>query len=236
MFKVLLVDDSNEIHELTRNALEAHHYLSTVSTLSQAQQLLHAHHFDLVILDLNLPDGDGMSLLSFLQSSADKQPPAVVICSTRNTLEDRVLGFQLGTDDYIPKPINVREYKVRIEAKLRKLRQQEKNIFTDTIEIAPSSQRVFLKSPPDPVTQSPQRTEIFLTPSEYRLLLALVQNKNRVLNRDQLIDSMWGTQKIISDRTIDSYIVSLRKKLGVHGKPIRTIYGNGYIYESNGSS
>lgn len=233
MHKILLVEDSIEIHELIRCALGASHDLTIVSSVFNAKEAIQSHQFDLVVVDLNLPDGDGIAILSLLQSMPADVAPAVIICSTRNSVEDRVLGFQLGTDDYIPKPIDLREFKVRIESKLKKLSQQhEKTIITDNIEVMQSSHRVFLNPAPDLNEHVTARTEVFLTSSEYRLLLAFVKNKDRVMQREQLIDSLWGADKSISDRAIDFHIAALRKKLGVHGKAIRTIYGYGYVYES----
>ena len=219
---ILVVEDEQEILELIRYNLTREGYLvSCVSTGENALKSLRSGKPDLVVLDLMLPGVDGLEVCKTLKSDPSTQDFAVVMLTAKGEDTDIVIGLELGADDYITKPFSPRVLIARIRAVLRR-----KTIVSDdkssVIEIHgmvihPGRHEVLV----DGKTAS-------LTPTEFRVLQVLARRPGWVLTRHQISDAVHGSDYIVTDRSIDVQIASLRKKLGSAGKHIETVHGVGY--------
>ena len=223
MQEVVLIEDRQDIHEMVRSILCPTYKVHIAETYQAALDLSEKVKADLILLDINLPDGDGFELIPKLQNSKYFAQVPFIILTGRSEITDRVTGFSLGADDYIIKPFHPIEFKARVEAKLKARAQHSstKNLlrFGD-LEIDSLKMKVTKISPP--------QKELELTTHEYRLLTHLCQNSDLVFSRDQLLDAIWGETPNIMHRTIDRHISSIKKKLqGTHIK-ISSVRGVGY--------
>ncbi len=178
---------------------------------------------DLVILDLMLPDADGMDVCRKLRSEEKFNTTAIIILTAKSEEVDRVLGLEMGADDYVVKPFSPRELVARVKAVQRRI---QKSGSEDTIRIG------------DSLLINKNRMEVFvrgekidLTPTEFRLLLILAEKKGWIFSRDRLLEKLWGNEKDTYRRTIDVHIANLRKKLKGAGKLIKSVKGMGYKLE-----
>lgn len=224
MYNLLLVEDVSDHQDLISVSLQDICRVTIASNLKMAFECINHQKFDLYIIDLHLPDGDGIQLLSRLESDPSYQNALKIIFTTKSALEDKILGFQLGVDEYMIKPINSRELRARVESKLRKYKQLQK---IEKLRYGP----LLINLESHSVTLDKDRLN--LTPIEYRLLVGIIKNVGKVLSRDRLIDLGWGANiHHLTDRAVDMHMSSLRKKLGKAGANIRTVYGVGYMLES----
>ena len=228
---ILVVDDDPEICRLLNTYLTRNNYL--VFTAGEGRGMwaaLEKHHVDLIILDLMLPGADGMELCRSLRSHS-KIP--VIMLTARGDEMDRVLGLEMGADDYVAKPFSARELMARIKVVLRRVR----DLPIDPIADAPD-RLVFSGWTLDTRTQhltAPDGLVIPLSSAEYRLLHILLTHPNRTLSRDQLLDLTQGRDGTPFDRSIDVLIGRLRKRLrddARQPKMIKTVRGRGYLLAS----
>ena len=224
---ILLVEDDATVASAVTEVLELNGYtVWRAEDGSQAKALVEQKRPDLIVLDLILPDIDGLVLCSDLKAIADVP---VVICSATTRKRDTVLGLKLGADDFIPKPFDIYEFEARVEAVLRRAGQNRR-----PAEPAP---------PPDEmrigdltIDRSRHRVSlggdvIQLTPIEYRLVIALMSRPDEVLSREELAQMVWGYQDASVGRTIDVHIRRLRVKLSsaaTAAPPIVSVRGFGY--------
>lgn len=219
MKTILCVEDNAEIQILVEAALDQHR-VTLASTLADAKTLLKKQTFDLVILDLELPDGDGMK---FLTEIGDSVP--VFILTGKTETANKVIAFSLGVDDFIAKPFDPLELRARVNAKMKKTAtahdQQAVMKFKDlTIDV--EKQRVTIVKPAGaPGT-------ISLTSIEFRLLLTFARSPDRVFSRTQLLDKVWGSDIAVTDRTVDTHVGHLRKKISGSNVKIETVLNEGY--------
>lgn len=215
--RILVVEDEPAISESVAYALKRDGFeVATAGTIAEAEGLVDA---DLIVLDLMLPDGSGFDLIGKLRRDGDLTP--IIVLSSRDAEADRVAALETGADDYVPKPFSPREVVARVRAVLRRARPEH---------AAPSA------GPPLSVDEDSRRAEVNgssveLTRVEFDLLVALLESPGRVYTRAQLIDRVWGDGFAITDRTVDSHVKSLRRKLGdAGGEPslIETVRGVGY--------
>jgi two-component system OmpR family response regulator len=225
---ILVVDDDPEIRELLGTYLERNGYRAyAVADGRQMRAHLETHTTDLIVLDLMLPGEDGLVLCRDLR--AHSRIPIIMLTARGDEL-DRILGLEMGADDYLPKPFNPRELLARIRVVLR--RCAEANFDNPESD---AHQFKFAGWALDTVARhllSPDGVVVALSNGEYRLLHALVTHPNRVLSRDRLMDLLHGREAMPFDRSIDVQIGRLRKKLGDTAQNptlIRTIRGEGYI-------
>jgi two-component system catabolic regulation response regulator CreB len=217
---VLVVEDEPAIAESLAYSLRREGYgVTTASTLAEAEQTV--EEVDLVILDLMLPDGSGFDLLATLRKL--EHPPAVIILSSRDHEADRVAGLETGADDYVTKPFSPREVVARVRAVLRRAARPE----------PPSKERLCLPLATDPETRraSVSGEALELTRVEFDLLHTMLEAPGRVFTRAQLIERIWGDNFAITDRTVDSHVKALRRKVGDAGGDawlIETVRGVGY--------
>jgi two-component system phosphate regulon response regulator PhoB len=216
---VLVVDDEPDVIELVAFHLgRAGYRVISAETGAKAHAELRRARPDLVILDLMLPDLSGLEILKEL-AQRDAELPVIVL-SARTGAEDRVLGFELGATDYVPKPFSPRELVLRVRAVLaRSLGGSDHPLEFGPLRIDRTEHRVTVDG-----------SEAKLTATEFRLLIFLVDHGGRVHERDRLLDLVWGTDVFVGPRTVDAHIANLRGKLGRAGTMIQTVRGFGYRF------
>lgn len=226
MHSVLLVEDSSDAFHLVKRALGSSIQLEWAKSLSEASRNLQKKVFDLILLDVMLPDGDGYRLCSILQTDDHLKNVPVIFLTAKNSVSDKVLGFSVGADDFVSKPFDALELKARIDARLRK-RDREKvesdMLRLGDIEINKSTQKVL-------VFENGKAIDIDLTPIEFKLLLFLSKELNKVYSRDEILNSVWGESIHVYSRSVDTHISKLRKKLGAKSDYIESVHGSGYRF------
>ena len=228
MGKILIVDDEPDIVELVKINLEKNGF-DVISSYTGGGifDLFKKFSIDLVILDLMLPDIDGLEICKILKSENETKNIPIIMLTAKDTEIDKVLGLELGADDYITKPFSPRELVARVRAVLRRTRKpSDESIlkFDNILRIDLKKFEVFVNG-----------EKINLTTTEFKLLKALAIRRGEVLSRNELLDYIWGNEKIVIDRTIDAHISQLRndlKKAGITSIKITSIYGIGYRLEN----
>lgn len=229
--RLLIVDDDPEIRELLERYLRNYEFeVVAVPDGSGMEQYLRAHSADLVILDLMLPNEDGFALARKLRSSSDLP---ILILSARSEEIDRIVGLEIGADDYLPKPFNPRELLARVRAVLR--RNQS------STPPAPVAQEIYQFGPF--VLEAAARRllkgekEIFITNADFKLLYVFATHPNQVITRDTLMEFIKGYERSPLDRSIDVRVKRLRQKIEPDPSApvfIRTIRGEGYLFRPDG--
>lgn len=222
--KILIIEDDKSINDILFYALKSEGYNSySTFTLNEAKEYLNISLPDLILLDLNLPDGSGFDLCKDISS---KCSIPIIILTAKNDVVDKVLGLELGADDYITKPFHIKEVLSRIKAVFRRIEKSSSESNTLFININKDiminfKNRTVLKN--DKVIQ--------LKPKEYELLEFFVQNRNKVFSREQLIDNVWEFSYDGDIRTVDIHIRRLRSKLDTPNEAsiIETVFSVGYI-------
>lgn len=229
---ILVVDDDGHIREVMRFALEkAGHRVSEASDGTRAFELLQHEAFDLVVLDIVMPEDDGLTLCRKIRAGfsvrglpnprASRLP--IIFVSSRDDELDRVLGLELGADDYLTKPFSPRELAARVAAVLRRTQPGPSPAVA-----APALVRGPIQLDVTRHTCHVNGRELSLTVTEFELLRALLGAPGRVLSRAQLVALAYGPEHYISDRTVDSHVRRLRAKLGEAAGMVETVYGVGY--------
>ncbi len=222
--QILIVEDEEDIALLVSRTLAKEGFETFVApSLAKAQELLETQRPHLVILDLMLPDGDGLELCRQLKQ--ETPDIAVIILTAKGEEGDRVLGLELGADDYIVKPFSPRELALRVKAVLRRFKgaaslpEETHQIGDLTLDI--SRHQALVQGKP-----------IHLTRTEFALLLTLFESRGKVLTREVLLDRVWGYTFEGYARTVDTHIRRLRKKLGPCAGLIETVWGLGYRFKA----
>ena len=224
MVKILIVDDEIGIREIIKEYLDfADYEYDEASDGMQAMKMLKQEDFDLVILDIMMPGVDGISVLKELRKDHDTP---VILLTARGNEYDKLIGFEMGADDYISKPFSPKELLARIKSVLKRTyntnqKPNDKLVF-DEMVIDVSAHKVTVKG-----------KEINLTPKEFELLLCLCRKPNVVFNRSQILSEVWGYDFYGDDRTVDTHIKMLRSNLGEYRSAIKTVWGIGYKFEMN---
>jgi len=224
--KVLVVEDSVEFQAMIRATLGKNIQVTMASTLSEARAAARSQQFDLFLLDVMLPDGSGFDFCSELQADTKTQSTPVIFLTGKTGVTDKVLGLTLGADDYMTKPFEPAELRARVESKLKKAlsqKQDENILHRGWVRLEVPTYTAFL------LTEQGER-KLDLTPIEYKLLYRLAQHPGHILTRQQLIDLVWGQNTFLEERSVDKHVSSLRKKLDMFGKKIRTVSGLGYQF------
>lgn len=225
---ILVVDDDTGIRDLLGQFLQKHGFRTSLAKDGDAMWLaLQAHTIDLIILDIMMPGKDGMTLCRELRQTS--QLPIIMLTAISEEV-DRILGLEMGADDYLSKPFNPRELLARVKAILRRSNPDEKNISK-----AMQNRYRFCNWSLDKVARrllSPEGVEISLSAGEYNLLLALLERPQQVLSRDQLLDLTKNRLAGPYDRSVDIQISRLRQKIECDQKNpqlIKTVRGGGYV-------
>jgi DNA-binding response OmpR family regulator len=222
--KILVVEDEQDIARALSYALQREGFLARIAPDGQAAvRDARAWEPDLVLLDLILPDTDGLKVCQTLRRDA---APAIIMVTARTEEVDRVVGLEVGADDYVTKPFSMRELIARVRAVLRRTRDTEfpeTDLVSGDLELQSGSRKVFL-----------QGRQVDLTLKEFELLKTLMGGKGRVMARDYLYDRVWGETAALDTRTLDAHIHSLREKIEPNPScPLRivTLRGVGYRFE-----
>lgn len=219
MKKILFVEDDPVMHKLVKGALGKE--FDVLSTFSVGEATLELDkHSDLmaVLIDRSLPDGDGLTLCTLLKQHPLHAALPVVFLTSAGSETDKVTAFFAGADDYITKPFSLLELKARINARVKSITRK---IRIDKLELDLDTHRVVLLS-------ENRSTEIDLTRTEFKILVALSQHIDQVFHRERLLAKVWGSDCHVSDRVVDSHISHLRKKLSTSGIAIESLRGEGY--------
>ena len=224
---VLLVEDAPEVRILVQASLHESCDLVVTTTVAEALQIIKQKAFDLFLIDIGLPDGDGFSLCTELSQQTKSKGIPVFFLTGKTETEDKVRGFSLGADDYIVKPFDPAELRARVCAKLKK--SSERYMAGEVIEKGPF--RLDLSSYKAKVIHNGAPKDLELSPHEFRLLLYFIRHEGHVLTRHQLLDSVWGTDVSVTDRTVDTHVCKLRKKIPLKKNTIQSIFREGYRFQ-----
>lgn len=225
MAQILLVEDNSDIRELVKATLPQHSVVFA-SNRAAAEEAIKRTRFDMIILDVMLPDGSGFDLCADLQL-ADQGTTPLVFMTSKNAVSDKVFGLSLGADDYITKPIDPMEFRARVEARLRKAQIRT---IQDSVITRGSLELHLLRRTATIMQANGKQEPLDLTQIEYKLLVHFAKHEGQVLSRDQLLEGVWGNSTFISDRTIDTHVSHLRKKLQDTDCALRAVYGVGYRF------
>ena len=224
--KVLIIEDDHDIAKLIEYNLAQENITAEISVsghqgISKARRI----NFDLLVLDLMLPDMSGLDVCKTLRDDPRTRHLPILMLTAKGEEIDRVVGFEVGADDYLTKPFSPRELTLRVKAIVRRVK--ESGVLEANIPV--SSGCVFLD--PSRFSLKVEGSEVSLTALEFKLLHFLMVNKGRVATRDQLLDHVWGYDAALTTRTVDTHIRRLREKMGKASENIETIRGIGYRYK-----
>jgi two-component system phosphate regulon response regulator PhoB len=224
MSRILVVEDEADLRQvLEYNLIQAHHEVLLASTGRQGIELAESGRPDVVILDLMLPDLSGKDVCKTLKHDERTKHVPVIMLTARGEEVDRIVGFELGADDYITKPFSVRELLLRIAAVLRRARgapdAATEKITFGVLVIDKAAHRAWAAA-----------EEIELSALEFKLLMHLYERRDRVQSRGALLDEVWGMRADITTRTVDTHVKRLREKLGAARGYLETVRGVGYRF------
>ena len=222
--KILIIEDEPDIRKnLEYNLSREGYSVLTAASIAEAEQLIYSNNLSLILLDLMLPDGSGLDLCKKMKSDPDVQNLPIIILTAKDDEVDKVVGFELGADDYVTKPFSVRELILRIKAVLKRGENKKDIVEIDRqfgdLKIDIDSHEVYVDA-----------ELVNLTALEFKLLIQLVDRRGRVQSREQLLADVWGYSAEVTTRTVDTHIKRLREKLGTMGKYVQTIRGVGYKF------
>lgn len=227
-YRLLMIDDDASLGELLVDYFERFgHKLTAATTAAEGRHLLRRDDPDLLILDVMLPDADGMKLCQTIRSESDIP---IVMLTARGGVPDRVLGLEFGADDYVPKPFEPRELVARVETLMRRSRETSSRRLSASggLVLETETRRVTL-----------QGNELELTSMEFELLRILMDSRGRVLSREMLLRKLRGIDAEIYDRSVDMLISRVRRKLGDDSRSprfIKTIFRTGYQFVGGSDS
>jgi two-component system, OmpR family, phosphate regulon response regulator PhoB len=225
---ILVVDDEPDISALVAYHLARESYrVRTAASGPEAIRAAELERPDLVVLDLMLPGMSGLQVLEELRRRPETQEIPVILLTARREEEDRIAGLRLGADDYVAKPFSPQELILRVGAVLRRVQQAPPagkggkvvRVGPFTVDTGAADARV-------------DGVELDLTPTEYRLLLTLMERRGRVQSRRQLLEAVWEVTANIATRTVDMHVQRLRNKVGGHADWIETVRGFGYRFRT----
>jgi two-component system phosphate regulon response regulator PhoB len=221
--RILIVDDEPDLLELVRfNLCQAGFDVETATGGQEGLEKARRRRPDLVVLDLMLPDVPGTEVCRRLRTDAELAGVPILMLTARSEEIDRVVGLELGADDYVTKPFSPRELVLRTRAILRRTRadgEPAKLMRNGLLELDPERHRCRVSE-----------RDIKLTAKEFELLRALMERPGRVMTRDRLLDEVWGADITVTSRTIDTHLKRLREKLGEAGDLVETVRGVGYRF------
>ena len=216
---IYLIEDDNNIRELVAYTLHSAGFRA--EGFEKPSAFWHACKTqlpDLVLLDLMLPEEDGISILKKLRNDPETRKMPIILLTAKSSEYDKVMGLENGADDYVAKPFSMMELLARVKALLRRVEKDENTGLTiGDLFVDKTRHEVLVKG-----------EKVTLTLKEFELLCLLVENKGKVLTRDQLLNSIWGYEFDGENRTVDVHIRTLRQKLGSCGEYIETVRGVGY--------
>lgn len=224
-FHLLVVDDEEDLCEILQFNLEAEGYNVDTAYSAEEALTLDLTQYDLLLLDVMMGKISGFKMASMLREKSETADLPIIFLTAKDTENDMLTGFNLGADDYIPKPFSIRQVLARVKAVLRRRKEskgeKDKNILTyKTLKLDIEQIKVYIDG-----------DEIALTKKEFEILRLFLENINHVFTRDEFLTKIWKEEVYVLDRTIDVNITRLRKKIGEYGKNIVTRLGFGYCFE-----
>lgn len=223
--KILLIEDEPQLSSSIKEYLTVEGYVcETCFTYNNAEEKINLYNYDCIIVDVMLPDGSGLDIIRKIKSL--NQQSGIIIISAKNSLDDKLIGLDIGADDYLTKPFHLSELNARIKSIIRRRNFDGKNeILFNEIKVCPDQTSVFVNN-----------LEIFLTKKEYELLIYFLSNRERMLTRESIAEHLWGDEMDMADSFdfIYSHIKNLRKKIiaGGGNDYIKAVYGRGYKFTS----
>jgi len=224
MKKIVLIEDDADLYSLIKYNLEKEGFtMAGAQTGKGALELCRRERPDLIILDIMLPDSDGLEICRTIRNHSELASVPVIFLTARASETDRIVGLELGANDYIVKPFFIRELIARIKIHFRGQPPATKILRSGELELDRARCRVFLNG-----------GEVTLTATEFRLLEFLMSRPGVVFSREQLLDAVWGHDRAVTDRTVDVYILRLRQKIESEEEStfIRSVRGFGYSFNA----
>ena len=216
--KILVVDDEKLIRDVVREYLEVESYeVVEASDGDKVDDILSKDSIDLIIMDIMMPHKDGFQTVKELRKNYNVP---IIMLSARGEEYDKLIGFDLGIDDYVTKPFSPKELVARVKAILKRKKEYDNIIKVGDLLIDTNAHEVKIKN-----------KTIMLTPKEYELLKFLVLNNHIALTREQLLTNIWGYDFYGDDRTVDTHVKTLRHQIGEYGKYIKTVFKVDYKFD-----
>lgn len=222
MEKILVIEDNKDYQFLVQSALGTEYRVICADNGKQGIEVAREQKPDLILLDITLGEVDGFEVCHLLKGQKETANTPIIFLSSRNDSHSKVMGFDLGADDYIEKPFEAEELKARIKVRIRQSHARREGISTYEIQglkIDFLGHRVFI-----------DEKEVPFSALEFKLLSYFVRNPDRVLSRERILNNVWGVDTFVTDRVVDSHIRSIRKKLASYKDHIESIYGEGYRF------
>jgi len=221
--KILLIEDEKELAEsILAYAKKENYICEAVLTFEEAIEKINLYQYDCIVVDITLPDGSGLQVIRELKKN--KSDTGIIIISAKNSLEDKLIGLDIGADDYLTKPFHLPELNARIKSIIRRRN------FSGSNEISFGEIRILADNPEIYVNNTP----VILTKKEYELLIYFLSNKERVLTKESIAEHLWGDEMDLADSFdfIYTHIKNLRKKIMESGGQdyIQNVYGMGYKF------
>ena len=220
---ILVVEDERDIREMVCQSL-AQNDFQTIGCidLQQAKKSIKKFAPDCLVIDWMLPDGSGVDLIRWLRRKERFRQTPILMLTARSQESDMITGLESGADDYLTKPMSLRELNARVKALLRRspvYQEQMDEVQVGPIKLNYHTREVFV-----------DKQQVELTKTEFKLLKLFIENPKKVFDRDQILNAVWGTDAYLGDRTVDVHILRLRKLLKPHGVAgmIKTVRGTGY--------
>ena len=221
--RVLVIEDEPDLRSTLEFNLKSENYkVTTASDGRSALEEISKNIPDLILLDLMLPDMSGLEICKKIRGESFSDKVSIIMLTAKGEEVDRVVGFELGADDYVVKPFSVRELMLRVSSILKRSKEKASNdekIVIGDIEINLASHRVFISG-----------IEVELTAKEFELLKYLTERNGRIQTRESLLEHVWGYNNSVTTRTVDTHIKRLRSKIGEVGTRIETVRGVGYRF------
>jgi two-component system phosphate regulon response regulator PhoB len=230
MTNILVVEDDRDIREMVCQSLAQNDFRTIgCADVRQARQSIKEHNPDCLVVDWMLPDGSGVELIRWLRRKKKYRQTPVLMLTARAQESDMITGLDSGADDYLTKPMSLRELNARVKALLRRpavYQEELDQLEAGRLRLNLQTHEVFVGE-----------VSVNLTKTEFKLLKLFAENPNKVFSREQILDTVWGLNAYLGDRTVDVHVLRLRKLLKPHGvdQMIKTIRGCGYRFSQKGS-
>ncbi|MFI3292027.1 MAG: response regulator transcription factor [Rikenellaceae bacterium] len=226
-YRILVVDDEESICEILQLNLQAEGYVVDVAYSAEEALKLDVKSYSLLLLDIMMGEMSGYKMLQILREKPETKDIPVIFCTAKDTKDETITGLNLGADDYISKPFLAREVVARVKSLLRRSYARHEPVHVDsTVEFET------LKMDLNRKQCQIEGKDVPMTKKEFEILALLLQNKNMIFSRQDILSKVWDDEVVVVDRTIDVFITRLRKKIGDYGKHIVTRLGYGYgFYE-----
>ena len=223
-YKILVVDDEEDLCEILKFNLEVEGYVVDTANSAEEAMQMHLADYNLLLLDVMMGEMNGFKMASLLRKNEKLKHIPIIFLTAKDTEDDKLMGFNIGADDYITKPFSIREVIARVKAVLRRSAEKvtPEVLQFERLYIDPVKKRAFI-----------DQEELPLTKKEFEILSLLLSHPGQVFSREEILSKIWTDEVYVLDRTIDVNITRLRKKIGEYGKHIVTRLGYGYCFETH---